>query len=91
MSVLLGLDNTTAVAYINNQGENSLQGIGRLGKEPMDVVPGAEHPHHSPTPTRCSECYSRCGASDYDRLVRLAAEPSHIRQDRGPIEVGMFA
>ena len=66
-------------------GGDSLQGIGRLSKGLMDVVPGKEHPHHSPTPTRCSECDSRCGVSDYDRQVRLAAKPSHIRQDCRPV------
>ena len=66
-------------------GGDSLQGIGRLSKRIMDVVPGEEHPHHSPTPTRCSECDSRCGVSDYDRQVRLAAKPSHIRQDCRPV------
>ena len=62
-------------------GRDSLQGIGRLGKEPMDVVPGEEHPHHSPTPPGCSECDSRCGVSDYDRSVRLATKPSPVQQD----------
>ena len=66
-------------------GRDSLQGIGRLSKGIMDVVPGEEHPHHSPAPTRCSECDSRCGVSDYDRHVRLAAKPSHIRQDCRPV------
>ena len=62
-------------------GRDSLQGIGRLSEEPVDVVPGEEYPHHSPTPSRCSECDSRCGVSDYDRPVRLAAESGDIQQD----------
>ena len=61
-------------------GRDSLQGIGRFGKEPMDVVPGEEHPHHGPTPTRCPECNSRCRVSDYDRSVRLATESSSVQQ-----------
>ena len=48
----------------------SLQGVGRPGKEPVDVVSGEEHPYHSPTPN------SRCRVSDYDRSVRPAAESS---------------
>ena len=60
-------------------GRNSLQGVGRPGKEPVDVVCGEEHPYHSPTPTRCSECNSRCRVLDYDRLVRLAGESSDIQ------------
>ena len=56
-------------------GRNSLQGIGRLGKEPVDVVPGEA------TPTRCSECNSRCGVSDYDRSVRLATKSRDIQHD----------
>ena len=62
-------------------GRDSLQGFGRLSEEPVDVVPGEEYPHHSPTPSSCSECDSRCGVSDYDRSVRLAAESGDIQQD----------
>ena len=62
-------------------GRDSFQGIGRFGKEPMDVVPGEEHPHHGPTPTRCPECNSRCRVSDYDRSVKLAIESSSVQQD----------
>lgn len=40
VSRLLRLDNTIAAAYINNVGETVFKtGIGRLGKQPMDVVP----------------------------------------------------
>ena len=50
MSVLLRLDNTTAVAYINNLGGTvSKELVYRLSKEPVDVVPRKEYPHHSPT------------------------------------------
>ena len=45
------------------------------------MVPGTEYPHRSPTPTRCSERDSQCGISDYDRSIRLAAEPSDIQRD----------
>ena len=86
MSALLWLDNNTAVAYINNLGRNSLQGIGGLGKEPVDVVPGKEYPHHSLTSTGCPECNSRCRVSDYDRSVRLAAESCDIQQDHTPFQ-----
>ena len=41
-------------------GRSSLQGIGRLSQEPMDVVSGEEHSHHSPAPTRGSEHNKNC-------------------------------
>ena len=66
-------------------GRNGLQGIGRPSKEPVDVVPRKEYPHHSPTPSRCSEYDSRCGVSGYDRSVRLATESSPVQQDCQPI------
>ena len=65
-------------------GRNSLQGTGGHGKEPVDVVPVKEYPHHSPTSTGCPERNSRCGVSDYDRSVRLAAESCDIQQDHTP-------
>lgn len=60
---------------------NSLQRVGRLGKESLDEGPVEEHPHHSPTPTRCLEQDGRCRVSDYDRSIRLAAESSLVQQD----------
>ena len=66
-------------------GRDSLQGIGRPSKEPMDVVFGKEHPHHSSTPARCSECDSRCGVSDHERPLGLATESSHIQENCQPV------
>ena len=76
-------------------GGDSLQGIGRLSKGIMDVVPGEEHPHHSPTPTRCSECDSRCRVLDYDRQ-RSDWQLNPVIFDKivdqfGPVEVDLFA
>ena len=68
-------------------GRNSLQGIGGLGKEPVDVVPGKESPHHSPTSTGCPERNSGCGVSDYDRSVIF----NRITHLFGPIEMDLFA
>ena len=50
ISILLRIDNITAVAYINHLGGYSLQGSSQADKRPVDVVPGTEYPHHSTTP-----------------------------------------
>ena len=45
------IDNTTAVAYINQfLGRYNPLGYCQPDKEPLDVVPGNEYPHHSATP-----------------------------------------
>ena len=62
-------------------GGDGLQGIGRLSKEFMDVVPQEKHSHHSPTPTMCKKSDSRCGVSDYDRSVRLETESCSFQED----------
>jgi hypothetical protein len=60
-------------------GRHSLQGLGRLGQESMDVVPGTEHSHHSATPARCAK--RDCGVTDNEVSVRLATEPCPVQQD----------
>ena len=49
------------------------------------MVFGKEHPHHSSTLARCSECDSRCGVSDHERPLGLAAETSHIQKNCQPV------
>ena len=66
-------------------GRDSLQGIGKLGKEPVDVVLRTKHPHHCPTPARHSEQDSRCRVTDNEGLVRLATESSPVQQDCLPV------
>ena len=59
VSVLLKLDNTSAVAYINNQeGTISKKLVSLTQSRSMDVVPGKEHTHPSPIPARHTELYS---------------------------------
>lgn len=48
MLVLLKMDNTTAIAYINNRGGNCIQGAGVL----KDVVSRKEHLYPSTTSAR---------------------------------------
>ena len=62
-------------------GRHSLQGLGGLGQESMDVVPGTEHPHHSATPARCAKRDCRCGVTDNEGSIRLATEPCPVQQD----------
>ena len=64
---------------------DSLQRIGRPSKEFMDVVSQEKHPHHSPTPTRCTKSDSRCGVSDYDGSVRLETESCSFQEDCQPL------
>ena len=52
--VLLRIVNTTAVAYINNQGE-SVGTTGSPDPQSMDVVSREEHPHPCPTSPRLLE------------------------------------
>ena len=73
MSVLLRLDNTTAVA--------GLQGIGRPSKKSMDVVFREKHSHYSSTPARCTKPDCQCGVSDGGGSVRLEAESSPVQED----------
>jgi hypothetical protein len=60
-------------------GRHSFRGLGRLGQESMDVVPGTEHSHHSATPARCAK--RDCGVTDNEVSVRLATEPCPVQQD----------
>ena len=63
-------------------GRYSLQEPGNISKEPLDVMPGKEHSHHSSTPARCIQPDCRCRVTDIVRLVRLEAGSGDIQQDR---------
>ena len=68
ISVLLKVDNTTAVAYRQSWG-NSIQDV--LNTRPMHVVPGDEHLHPGTVPSRCTAPYSRHGVDIHEGLIKL--------------------
>ena len=79
---------------LHKQPRYCISRTSNTSKEPVDVVPREEHPHHSPTPPRCSKQHSRCGVSDYARPDRLEVTSSNIpghNNQFGPIEVDLFA
>ena len=64
VSVLLQLDNTTAVANINNLGGDSIPTTGQPGEIPVDVGITEGHNADSPTNTWCVQlCGGRQPAS----------------------------
>ena len=78
ISVLLKIDNTTAVAYNYKQSwGNSIQGTGLANTRPMDVVPGEEHSHPGTAPSRCAESYSRHGVKIHEGSIRLETESTN--------------
>ena len=54
IAILIRVDNTTAVAYINHLG-NSLPPSNRVDKRSLDVVPKAQHHAESTTPSRTGD------------------------------------
>ena len=87
VSILLRIDNTTAVAYINDKspGGYNLKRFSQVDKESMDVVPGEEYPHHSSIPPRVTEHNSRCRIPNVDGQDGLETESSHLSQDRSTL------
>ena len=85
MSILLRIDNTTAVANINNLcRRDSLQGISDPHKRSMDVVPGKEYSHCSSAPTRCIEYSSRYSVQANAGQDRLKVELCNIPENQQP-------
>ena len=75
-------------------GRNSLPRVGGLSEDTMDVVLRTKHPHHSPTPARCTKAHCQCGVSDNAGSVRWQLNPilfKRIVNLLGPIEVDLFA
>ena len=61
ISILLRVDNTTAVTYIRKSpGRYNLARFSQVDKESVDVVPGEKYPHHSITPPRVTEHNCQC-------------------------------
>ena len=59
ISIMLYLDYTMTVAYINNLGGGSIESVIDPITEPVDVVPGKKHPNNSPPPPWEGESHSR--------------------------------
>ena len=95
ISILLRIDNTTAVAYIIIWGYScSLQRVGQPDKRSVDVVSREEHTHHSSTSPRSSEFHCSCGITVADRQDRLEAESLYFHKIQGifgPLEVDLNA
>ena len=82
MSILLRIDNTTAVAYISRR--DSLQGISDPHKRSMDVVPQKEYSHCSSAPTRCIEYTSPYIVQANAGQDRLEVQPCDIPENQQP-------
>ena len=87
LNILLRIDNTTAVAYINHLGGGggSLERASQSDKESVDVVPGEEHTHHSPTPPGDPEYRRRRRVTVTDRQDGLETVTKYIPQDTANI------
>ncbi|XP_065904039.1 uncharacterized protein [Dysidea avara] len=59
-------------------GGDNFKRLGQSDEEPVDVVPGEEHTHHSPTPPRVPEHHCGCRITVTDRQDRLEAVPSAV-------------
>ena len=73
------------MAYINHLGGDNLQRASQFDKDSVDVVPGEEYTHHSPTSSRNPEHYHRRGITGTDRQDRLEAVTIDISQNTGDL------
>ena len=79
LSVLLRIDNTTAVAYTYKQPWwDSLHGAAGACKQVVDVVPGEEYPHHSSALAKDIEQHRGHRVPGNARLFRLEVRPTRI-------------
>ena len=81
VSVLLKIDNTAAVAYINNQGGTVSKDLVSLTRK-LDVVPGEEYSHTGTAPPWCHESNSRCRIESNEGSVRLEIGSTGIPEDQ---------
>ena len=82
VSVLLQLDNTTAVAYINNLWGNSIPTFGQPCKIPMDVGITEGYNADGPTHTWCVQLCGRRRVQDNEGSHRLEAQPHNFQQNQ---------
>jgi len=85
ISILLRIDNTIAVAYINRKG-GSVCDTFTSGKDPVAVVHGEEHLIGNPAPTRSYELHCRQGVQSLARRIRLETLTQDIPDDQSPID-----
>lgn len=78
MSVLLKIDNTTAIAYINNRGGNCIQGAG----VPKDVLSRKEHLYPSTKSARDNGRGGRHGMEIYEGSIGLEIRLINIFEDQ---------
>ena len=90
ISVLLQLDNSTAVAYIYQQsGGDYVTHPHLLGKGPVALGSGERHYDHSPTHTRCVQWDSRHRVQAGERQIGLDAVSGSIPENQsGPGTIG---
>ena len=88
VSVLLKIDNTTAVAYINNQGGDGIQGVGLPNPRSLDVVFREEYSHPSTIPARSDELHSRLRVQIHEGSLAGSSYLSENRQEIRPTRSG---
>ena len=81
LNILLRINNTTAVAYINRLGGDNLKRTGQSNKGYVDVVSGKKHTHHGSTLSRNSEHHCRCRIIVANRQDGLEAVSLNIPQN----------
>ena len=81
ISILLQIDNSTGVAYINRRGD-SITKVVSANKGPMVMVHGGEHPPSSPAPTRSPEHKCRRGVQNLVKQVQVEAFSNPIPENQ---------
>ena len=65
-------------------GRHNIVKSSSSSQNPVDMVFGTEHTHHSPTPSRDVESCSRHRVSDNAGPYGLETQPSFVQKDRSP-------
>ena len=76
--VRLRMDNTSAVAYVNRLGGNTISSSVQFGSGPMGVGSQSEYFSKCRTPCRTHECYGRLAVSSLHRFEQLAVMPRSL-------------
>lgn len=71
--VLIQMDNTSAIAYVNKMGGSQAGCVRQTCSFPMGVVPREEDHSSSGAHSRSTECHSRCRVSSKTRCSGLEA------------------
>jgi len=78
ISILLRINNMTAVVYINRKGGDSVPNSLTSGKDTVVVVHGEKHLIGSPVPTRSHELRCRQGVQSLTRQIRVETLTENI-------------